>query len=68
MRAFESTSSWPRKRSSAIRGMLGAWDDEEERQRLEEVKEIADTCEDDWPAFRAEVAKLRPFWSGGEPS
>jgi hypothetical protein len=39
------------------------WDDPEEQARLMEAKAIARECGDSWPAFRAEVAKLRPLWS-----
>jgi hypothetical protein len=41
------------------------WDDPDERERLTEAKAIARACGDSWPAFRAEVAKLRLFWSAG---
>ena len=41
------------------------WDDPDERERLMEAKKIARKCWDSWPPFRAEVAKLRPFWAGG---
>ena len=52
------------------------WDEPGEQARLQEAKAIAEDCEqkavrngctvaiaeDVWPVFRAEVAKLRPFW------
>jgi hypothetical protein len=51
------------------------WDDPKEKARLEQVKAIAEECWVPWPLkawtkFRAEVAKLRPFWRGssGESS
>jgi hypothetical protein len=37
------------------------WDDPGEQARLAEAKGIAESCADSWSAFRAEVAKLRPF-------
>lgn len=44
------------------------WGDPEEETRHMEAKRIAENCGDSWPAFRAEVAKLRPFWSPGAPA
>ena len=41
------------------------WDNPDEHERLRGAKAIARACGDSWPAFRAEVAKLRPFWSAG---
>ena len=41
------------------------WDDPGEEARVEEANRIARQCWNDWPASRAEVAKLRPFWTGG---
>ena len=38
-----------------------AWDEPDEQAPLTAAKAIADT----WPAFRTEVAKLRPFWGSG---
>jgi hypothetical protein len=40
------------------------WDEPDEQARLAEAKAIARACEGSWPAFRAEVADLRPFWGG----
>ena len=41
------------------------WDDCDEQARLAEAKRIARDCGDSWSDFRAEVAKLRPFWASG---
>jgi hypothetical protein len=41
------------------------WDDSDEQARLAQAKAIARECGNSWPAFRAEVAELRPFWSAG---